>query len=121
MTTLQQLPDLPIPCGSPSWVPPNDPVQLNQIVRIALDDPRRVADRLADWFDWITTHHEGSLTAGILSDWAYDPCKDTLATLAWCVRDSTDPLAVRLTMAAIVAGAVAKMCDDPPALMPAPA
>lgn len=121
MTTLQQLPDLPIPCGSVNWVPTNDPVQLDQIVRIALDDPVRVAKRLANWFDCITTHHEGSLTAGVLDDWAHFPSMDTLLALGWCVRDSTDPLAVRLMMAAIVAGAVAKMCDDPPALMPAPA
>ena len=53
-------------CHSPmdnrlaQWAPTDDLVRLDQMVRIALDDPRLAASHLAYWLDCNTTHHEGS-------------------------------------------------------------
>jgi hypothetical protein len=114
MSALQKTPRSSTPCGLTNWVPTDDLVRLDQIVRIALDDPRHAASHLANWLDCNTTHHEGSDAARVLDNWAYDPCMDSLDALAWYVRKSRDPLPVRLTMMAIVAGAVARMGDDQP-------
>ena len=99
------------------WAPTDDPARLDQIVRVALDDPRAAATHLAHWIDCRTTHHEGSDAARILDDWACDPCRDSLDVFAWYVRRSRDALPVRLAMMAILAGAVAMMGDDDPALI----
>lgn len=57
------------------WSPTDDP-RLDQIVRVALDDPRDAAMHLAHWIDCRTTHHEGSDAARLLDNWAWDPCRD---------------------------------------------
>jgi hypothetical protein len=114
MNTQQNVVSSPIQNHTKSWVSMDDLVRLDQIVRVALDDPRGAAQALAEWFDWNTTHHEGSDVARIFDNWSYDPCHDTLDTMAWYVRVSRDPLPVRLTMTAIIAGALAMMLDDDP-------
>jgi hypothetical protein len=114
MNTLQKSPNSPIDHRLAHWAPTDDLAGLDQIVRIAIDDPRLAASQLAYWLDCNTTHHEGSDGARVLDDWAYDPCKDSLDVLAWYARNSKDRLPVRLTMMAIIAGAVAMMADDPP-------
>jgi len=115
MNALQKSPSLPIHCGLANWVSTDDLLRLDQIVRIALDDPCLAASDLANWLDCNTTHHEGSDGARILDGWACDPCMDSLDALAWYARKSKDRLPVRLTMMAIIAGAVAMMGDDQPA------
>jgi hypothetical protein len=115
MNALQKLPSPPIDHRLAHWAPTDDLAGLDQIIRIALDDPRLAASHLAYWLDCNTKHHEGSDGARILDDWAYDPCMDSLDALACYARKSRDRLPVRLTMMAIIAGAVAMMGDDLPA------
>jgi hypothetical protein len=105
--------DLPaIQHGPANWVPTDDLVRLDQIVRVALDDPRSAASHLAHFLDCSTTHHEGSDAARMLDNWAHDACADSLDALAWHIRKSRAPLPIRITMMAILAGAVAQMGDD---------
>jgi hypothetical protein len=87
------------------WAPTDDPARLDQIVRIALDDPSDAAMHLAHWIDCRTTHHEGSDAARAIYNWAYDPSRDSPDSFAWYVRKSRDALPVRLAMRAILAGA----------------
>jgi hypothetical protein len=114
MNAIQKLRSSPNDRRLAHWAPTDDLARLDQIVRIALDDPRLAASHLAYWLDCNTTHHEGSDAARILDDWAYDPCTDSLDALAWYARTSKDRLPIRLTIMAIIAGAVAMMGDDPP-------
>jgi hypothetical protein len=112
MSALQKIDFPAIQPGPANWVPTDDLVHLDHIVRIALDDPRSAASHLAHWLDCNTTHHEGSDAARMLDNWAHDPCADSLDALAWHLRKSRAPLPVRVTMMAILAGAVAQMGDD---------
>ena len=112
MKSVQQTPMSSAAQAPVTWAPTDDLVRLDQIVRIALDDPRHAASQLAHWLDCQTTHHEGSDAARILDDWAYDPGADSLYRLAGHIRASKAPLPVRLTMMAILAGALAKVGDD---------
>ena len=93
--------------GVAAWAPTTDLVHIDQIVRIALDD------RGAPPANWRTgstakrpimralTRRECSTTGH------YDPSAGTLDALAWHVSASKAPLSVRLTMMAILAGALA--------------
>jgi len=111
MTALRKTLTSPPLQGVAAWAPTTDLVRLDKIVRTALDDPRQAARQLAGYLDRQRTHHEGSDAARILDDWAYDLSSDSLDTLAWYVRASRDPLPVRLTMMAILAGALAGIGD----------
>jgi hypothetical protein len=99
------------PRAPATWTPTDDLVRLDHIVMTAPDDVNHAADHLAAWFDRQTTHHEGSDAARILDDWAYDPSADNLDTLAWHVQRSNAPLPDRVTMMAVLAGALARMGD----------
>jgi len=48
-----------LPQGVAAWAPTTDLVRLDQIVKIALDNPRHAASQPANWLDRETTHHEG--------------------------------------------------------------
>ena len=101
----------PFPQSVADWGPTTDLIRLDQIVRIALDDPRHAASQLATWLDFKTVHHEGSDAARILDDWADDLGADSPDALARHIRSSRAPLTVRLTMMAILAGALARVAD----------
>jgi len=113
MTALQKTTMSSLLQDAATWKATDDLVRLDQVVRLALDDPRLAASQLACWLDRQTTHHEGSDVARTLDNWAYDPSAETLDVLAWTCRATRAPLPVRIAMMAILAGALAKMGDDP--------
>jgi len=51
MTALQKTTTPSLLQGTAAWAPTTDLVHLDQIVRIALDDPRHAARQLANWLD----------------------------------------------------------------------
>jgi hypothetical protein len=82
-----------------------DNASLLAFVASAMRDPCAAAAALAAKLDARCTHHEGSLLAAVLDDWAYAQVDDDFDALAWhCTReDLADD--VRLAIVAVVVGA----------------
>jgi hypothetical protein len=75
-----------------------------KFVQKALTDPRNAASDLADYFDFVVTHHEGSDDARALANWASSGSADDLDAVIWRATDPDLTPRYRFVYAAILAG-----------------
>jgi hypothetical protein len=88
-----------------------DQAALDDFVRLALDNPRAAARKLAWWLDATSTRIAGSDDARDLDDWRASGDVGDLDIVAKRVVTARLPTPIRMAMAAVVAGGLALAGD----------